>query len=79
MKLRLTNHAWVNLSLSNEFEPHLEWELEDEPTQVKRLQCIKKYSKLWKDWKLEYESHTKEVYKREDKLHNVHYLIVKFE
>ena len=79
MKLSLTNTSWVSLSLNNDFEPHLEWELEDQTSQAERLQCVKRYSRYWKDWKLEYESHTKEVYKREDKLHNVHYLIVKFE
>lgn len=79
MKLKLTNRAWVSWSLSNEFEPNLEWELEDETSQEWRFKCIKKYSKFKRDWKLEYESHTKEVYMCEDKLHNVYYLIVRFE
>lgn len=79
MKLSLTNHSWVSLSLRNEFNPQLQWELEDQETSEWRLKCIKKYSLYWKNWYVEYQSPTKEVFKKKDYLGNIDYLIVKFE
>lgn len=79
MKLSLTNHAWISLSLNNEFKPQLWWELEDEQSQEWRLKCINKCSKYLKNREVEYTSVTKEVFKCIDRLNNIHYLIVKFE
>ena len=79
MKLLLINHEWVCLSLNNEFNPQIEWELEDETSQEWRLKCVNKCSKYWSRWQIEYASSTKEVFKHESKLNNIRYLIVRFE
>ena len=78
MQLHLTNHAWVSLALSNEFKPNLTRELEDCPDNASRLACINSNSKYSKNWEIEYSSETKNVYKMQDSLGNINYLICRF-
>ena len=79
MRLYLTNKAGISLSLSNDFLPSLNWEIDDfQASDSEMLECVNRNAKYWRKREIEYSSKTKNVFKNTDSLGNTDYLIVRF-